>query len=106
MLSMGACRARLRPATQLAAASPLARAAEGGVAGTRKYSAGKAGGGLLVAGAAATAAAAPLLGLDPWSLASIETGFLLATSASLAGEGGGWGGGAGGLLGRAAGPMG
>ena len=64
---------------------PACPAAEGGVAGTRKYSAGKAGGGLLVAGVAATAAAAPLLGLDPWSLASIETGFLLATSASLAG---------------------
>lgn len=65
-------------------------AAEGVIAGTRKYSAHKAGGGLVVGAIAATAAMAPLLGLDPWAMVNIETGFTLAASASLAG---GWEGG-------------
>jgi hypothetical protein len=34
-----------------------------------------------------TAAAAPLMGLDPWSLLNIETGFALFTASSLAGAG-------------------
>ncbi len=55
------------------------------MAGTRKYSAHKAGGGLLVGAVAASAAAAPLLGIDPWSLVNIETAFALASASSLAG---------------------
>lgn len=55
------------------------------MAGTRKYSAHKAGGGLALGAVAATAAAAPLLGLDPWSLVNIESGFALLTASSLAG---------------------
>ncbi|PSC74179.1 CHD3-type chromatin-remodeling factor PICKLE isoform B [Micractinium conductrix] len=62
-------------------------AAEGGVAGTLHVSAGKAGGGLALAAMGATAAAAPLLGLDPWSLINIETAFAIATASSLAGLG-------------------
>ncbi|PRW61135.1 domain containing [Chlorella sorokiniana] len=63
----------------------IAGTAEGGVAGTRKYSAHKAGGGLLLGAVAASAAAAPLLGIDPWSLVNIETAFALASASSLAG---------------------
>ena len=66
--------------------SAPAAAAEGGVAGTLHVSAGKAGGGLALAAMGATAAAAPLLGLDPWSLINIETAFAIATASSLAGE--------------------
>lgn len=55
------------------------------MAGTRKFSAHKAGGSLLVGAVAASAAAAPLLGIDPWSLVNIETGFALASASSLAG---------------------
>lgn len=76
------CAAHLPPLLTLAL-----RVADGGVAGTRKYSAHKAGGGLVAGAAAAAAAAAPLLGLDPWALLNIETGFALASSAALAG---GW----------------
>ncbi|KAL4452672.1 hypothetical protein ABPG75_008334 [Micractinium tetrahymenae] len=61
--------------------------AEGGVAGTRHYSARKAGGGLLLGAMGATAAAAPLLGLDPWGLVNIESAFLLLSASSLAGVG-------------------
>lgn len=64
-------------------ATPIA--AEGGVAGTRKYSAHKAGGSLVLGAVAASAAAAPLLGIEPWSLVNIETAFALATASSLAG---------------------
>jgi len=42
---------------------------------------------MLLAAMGATAAAAPLLGLDPWSLVNIESGFALLTASSLAG---GW----------------
>ena len=58
---------------------------EGGVAGTRHYSAHRAGGGVVLAALGVTAAAAPLMGLDPWSLLNIETGFALFTASSLAG---------------------
>ena len=62
------------------------RAAEGGVAGTRHYSSHRAGSGVVLGAMGLTAAAAPLLGLDPWSLVNIETGFALFTVSSLAGE--------------------
>lgn len=46
--------------------------------------------GTLAAGVmAASAAVAPLLGMDPWSLLSLETGFYTAASAWVAG---GWAG--------------
>lgn len=66
---------------------PFPRApAEGGVAGTRHFSAHKAGGGVLLGALGATAAAAPLLGIDPWGLVNIESAFVLLSAASLAGE--------------------
>ena len=55
--------------------------------GTRHYSAHRAGGGVVLAALGLTAAAAPLMGLDPWSLLNIETGFALFTASSLAGAG-------------------
>ena len=56
------------------------------MAGTRHYSAHRAGGGVVLAALGLSAAAAPLMGLDPWSLLNIETGFALFTASSLAGE--------------------
>ncbi|KAL4856717.1 Chaperone protein DnaJ [Chlorella vulgaris] len=58
---------------------------EGGVAGTRHFSPRRASGGVLLAALGATAAASPLLGLDPWSLVNVETGFALLTASWLAG---------------------
>lgn len=58
---------------------------EGGVAGTRHYSAQKAGGGLVLAAMGVTAAAAPLVGIDPWALLSVESAFALIAASSLAG---------------------
>ena len=57
------------------------------MAGTRHYSAQRAGGSVVLAALGLTAAAAPLMGLDPWSLLNIETGFALFTASSLAGAG-------------------
>eukprot|EP00887_Chlorella_sp_A99_P001330 scaffold14.g1330.t1 len=67
----------------------ISGAAEGGVAGPRHYSAARAamgtGSALALGALGASAVAAPLVGMDPWSLVNIESGFAFFVGCSMAG---------------------